>query len=176
MQLAELLEARAIPDQRGESRRQIRLIADCSLPAQAGRRVLIAEISGAGMRIKTQARLPIGEEIEFCLPGVQSVGGEVMWQRDIDYGIRFASPLSAASLAAALLVSPAEVPPARADTDTRPAQTSDGKDTASKDRPHEPELRDRDLFWILPLLGLVYLWFVIVDAVFAVEDGIARRR
>lgn len=133
------------------------------------------------MRIKTQARLPIGEEIEFCLPDIPPVSGEVTWQRDIDHGIRFTSPLSAASLAAALLASPAEVPPAEVPpaatgAETRSPQARNDTGASSCDEPAKPELRDRDLVWILPLFGLMQVWFAIVDAVFAVGDGIARRR
>lgn len=168
MQLAEIIDAGPGKDRRGAPRRETRLVTDCTLPGTARHRGLVVDLSAQGMRLLTAARLPAGEPISFRLSRSASVEGEVMWQHDLDHGIRFTAPLSPAALAEIVLSSGPQPPAAPHVTDPGivPADTRAGS----------PDLRGHDMWWIAALFAAVNLWFVLVDAFFAVADRLPARR
>ncbi|MFA6218413.1 MAG: PilZ domain-containing protein [Erythrobacter sp.] len=177
MHLAEILDSDEAGERRVGPRREVRLITDCSLPGVALRRGLITDLSEQGMRLKTRARLPAGERIAFTLSGSFCVEGEVMWQRDIDHGIRFSTPLSRAELAIVVLSSCPEAPPAPHSRNVPVARNERRAPIPdAMPQPANQTLRDRDLVWIVPLAGLVMAWFLLVDAFFAIADRIDWRR
>lgn len=198
MYLARILEIQTERERRSGSRREVHLISDCALPGSADERALIADISTSGMRLKTAANLPAGQLISFTLAPEVVVSGEVMWSRDVDHGIQFDEELTPAMMAAVVLSS-ANDAPATPPVPARQKREPVGLERASparvlqnlvdtelaqlppmvagrSARHSEPEIGDRDLFWIVPGAALMAVWYAVVDGWFFLLQAFSRKR
>ncbi len=100
--IAEFAEQNTKPEQRGEARRELSL----SLKARVSKRherVLVLDLSRAGMLIHTQTELACGEVFRVELPEAGEIEARVAWKRQSLYGCEFCTPVSKAAVSAALL-------------------------------------------------------------------------
>jgi hypothetical protein len=89
-----------------EQRKAVRRKLSLTLPALRSRKpesVLVLDLSGAGMMIHTLTELAIGEIFQFDLPETGVTEAMVVWKRQALYGCEFRSPISQATVSAALL-------------------------------------------------------------------------
>lgn len=96
-----------LADNRGYSRRKLRLTSHASLNASA-HRVLIHDLSEKGMMIETTAPCAVGERFDIELPEAGSVSVQIKWHEGFRFGCEFDVPLSRGAVSAALLRSPFE--------------------------------------------------------------------
>ncbi len=105
-------------ERRGAARRRLRfesvLNSSCNLS-----KVVVLDLSEAGLMLHTASDLAVGEIFELELPQVGIVEARVVWKRVSLYGCEFLSPVSRGSISAALL-------------------------KATQDRPGEPPDRSRE--------------------------------
>jgi hypothetical protein len=100
--IAEFAQLNAIGEQRGEERRKLSL----SLQARVSKRherVLVLDLSRAGILIHTHTELSVGEVFRFDLPEAGETEARVVWKRQSLYGCEFCAPVSKAAVSAALL-------------------------------------------------------------------------
>ena len=71
---------------------------------------LIHNLSQTGLLIQTEARLLVGERLEFDLPEAGPTPAEVVWTRGEFVGCEVAAPVSRGAVSAALLRAPPERP------------------------------------------------------------------
>ncbi|WP_191229077.1 PilZ domain-containing protein [Aurantiacibacter xanthus] len=97
-------------DRRNASRRTFTLSFD------AGERpgttaVAILDLSQTGMRIRSSAKLDIGEQLDVAIPEAGTVSAIIVRSTRLDfeneYGAEFPEPISQAAISAALLAAPA---------------------------------------------------------------------
>lgn len=73
-------------------------------------KVVIHDISTAGMLIETKSKLKIGQSVAVSLPEADNVAARVVWQNAPLFGCRFDEPLPQAALSAAKLRNPTPNP------------------------------------------------------------------
>lgn len=103
--LAEISLGSPNAERRDALRRTLRLVAEVSYSEDSAR-VLILNLSEAGVLIETAAVLVVGESFELELPEAGTVVARVKWQRGSEYGCEFDAPVPRAAVSAALLRSP----------------------------------------------------------------------
>ena len=115
--------------------------------------VIVLDLSRSGVRIVTDAKLEIGQEITIGLAGAGVTRAYVAWARDGEYGCAFERPMAPEDEAVAFSRAPGQ----RLGVTTPPPQ-SDGED-------YLRELYRRHRLWALPwdavlmtLAMLVLVW------------------
>ena len=115
--------------------------------------VIVLDLSRSGVRIVTDAKLEIGQEITIGLAGAGVTRAYVAWARDGEYGCAFERPMAPEDEAVAFSRAPVQ----RLGVTTPPPQ-SDGED-------YLRELYRRHRLWALPwdavlmtLAMLVLVW------------------
>lgn len=104
---AEIRTDTPIVDARSAARRTLRLEVSAN-PSDDAATALIHNLSETGLLLETAAQLQIGELLQVDLPHAGTTTALVVWSRGSFIGCEFASPISKASVSAALLKSPAE--------------------------------------------------------------------
>ncbi len=99
--VAELSGSPSAHDQRGANRRKLRL--ELQALGSRGDRVLVMDLSVAGLMIHTQADLSVDEIIQVQLPEAGETEARVAWKRQSLYGCEFLQPIAKAAVSAALL-------------------------------------------------------------------------
>lgn len=99
----------AAGDRRRAGRRTLRLAISASRAGEWADTV-IHDLTAHGMRIETAAALAIGERIAFELPETPAVQARIVWKSDMSFGCEFDSPVSQATVSAALLQAPFDHP------------------------------------------------------------------
>lgn len=97
-----------LADNRGHLRRKLHLTLKASHNSSA-HRVLIHDLSEAGMMIETAAPFAVGERFEIELPDAGSVSVLIKWNDGFRFGCEFEDLLSRGTVSAALLRAPFEV-------------------------------------------------------------------
>jgi hypothetical protein len=99
-------------ERRSSDRRALRL--DVEGPEETGdpAQVTVHDLSRTGMLIETSTSLAQGETIEVDLPESGKVEARIVWNSGRFYGCQFSTPISNATLSAALLLSspPSQAP------------------------------------------------------------------
>jgi transcriptional regulator with XRE-family HTH domain len=90
-------------DNRAAQRKTLRLATSSRTPAGPPGDVLVHDLSAGGLLIESATRLADGETLAVELPGSGSHEAVVMWSSNQFYGCRFAKPLPASAMSAALL-------------------------------------------------------------------------
>ena len=88
---------------RGAVRRTLRLVVSASASQSGWTTASINDLSEAGLKIETAARLAADEVIVVDLPIMGSVEARVAWSQGSTFGCEFLSPISKAVVSAALL-------------------------------------------------------------------------
>ncbi|MFA9201709.1 MAG: helix-turn-helix domain-containing protein [Cypionkella sp.] len=91
------------PDERGAVRRTLRLGVGGRLGDGTTASALVRNISASGMLLETATALGEGDAIAVALPEAGDCTARVVWSDAPLYGCRFAAPLPAAAVSAALL-------------------------------------------------------------------------
>ena len=105
--LAELsLEPESV-ERRRTARRQLRLVSEGIIPTSTSARVVIRDLSTAGLLVESSAPLSVGEQMVVSLPEAGAVEATVMWDSGRYFGCKFRKPISEAAVSAAQLMSPA---------------------------------------------------------------------
>jgi PilZ domain-containing protein len=90
-------------DRRSSARRSLRLETESSTPSTPQTQVVVHDLSQAGLLIEASVDLSVGDRLEVHLPEAGTAEAEVVWSSGRFFGCRFAEPISAASVSAALL-------------------------------------------------------------------------
>lgn len=121
--LAEILTDAPVLDERSAARRTLRLQVSASTSA-ASTSAVIHNLSENGLQLETAIALQVGEALHVDLPHAGTTTALVVWKRGKLVGCEFTSPVSKATVSAALLLAPAQTitPPA-----VRPANKLDSE-------------------------------------------------
>jgi hypothetical protein len=66
-------------------------------------KVIVLDLSEAGMMIHAREELEVGELFEVALPEAGGVEARVVWKRTMLYGCKFLTPISRGTISAILL-------------------------------------------------------------------------
>jgi len=115
-------------NRRGTVRWRIRLEMTGALDDKRAR-LVIHDISTAGMLIETQLTLEVGQSIMLSLPEADSVIGSVVWQNGPLFGCRFDQPMPQAVVSAVRLrnPNPHDVKPGCASTEMKVREELPGR-------------------------------------------------
>lgn len=100
--VAETTEDSEMVERRSAPRPRMRLESVVSTARPAGKAVVL-NMSEAGLMIHAYDDLAVDEIFEVVLPQVGSVEAQVAWKRNTLYGCQFLSPITQATISAALL-------------------------------------------------------------------------
>ena len=92
-------------EQRRTPRRKLRL------ETEGGAIATVRNLSETGLLIESSDELDIGDRVSLDLPAVGATEARVIWARGQFFGCEFATPVSRATVSAALLRAPIEEPP-----------------------------------------------------------------
>ena len=138
-------------DARGADRRSLRLEVDAASSSGASR-AIIHNLSERGLLVETAAEgFAVGKTVELALTGSGLVQARVVWSRGEFFGCEFEAPVAKAVVSAALLRSPARVPPP-------PAAVLQRLYGHARHREEEPQAREQVSSWLVIaslILGLV---------------------
>jgi hypothetical protein len=101
---AHLEPAKGKAERRSSQRRKLRLEAEPDPSAES--RVVIHDLSEAGMLLESSAALTVGEKLDLVIPEAGSAKASIIWSSGHYFGCRFEKPLTSAAVSAALLRSP----------------------------------------------------------------------
>ena len=104
---AEIHSDAPVLDQRSAARRILKLEVSGKSPTAAAA-AIIHNLSEEGLLLETSVDLQVGEALQVELPHAGSTRALVVWNRGRFIGCEFFSPISKASVSAALLRSPAQ--------------------------------------------------------------------
>ena len=96
-------------DRRSSNRRILRLHASGRAGSDDGMVVRIHDLSLTGLLIETAADVSVGDQLEVELPEGGSSLARVVWNSGHHFGCEFVSPISKATISAALLKNPVGV-------------------------------------------------------------------
>jgi hypothetical protein len=100
-------------NRRQTERRSLALSACASSPKESGIPVLIRDISPGGLLIQAEAgSLKIGDEVTFELADDKQVKARIAWVSERLFGCEFETPVSVATVSAALLKAEPQFGPA----------------------------------------------------------------
>lgn len=104
---AEFLDApdgkgRRRADRRAAARRKLALDSLVT-PPNPGAKVIVLDLSEAGLMLHAQDDLAVGEVFEVALPGAEAIEARVVWKRTTLYGCKFLSPVSRGMISAIVL-------------------------------------------------------------------------
>ena len=88
---------------RSAARRKLRLGTSATGANRLVSDILVHDLSSEGLLLESRAALRIGESLAIDLPNAGSCTATVVWSSSKFYGCRFAKPLPAAAVSAALL-------------------------------------------------------------------------
>lgn len=109
--LAQVIADPGSIEARGAARRELRLEVDAA-SASGASRAIIHNLSERGLLVETAAEgFAVDKTVELVLPGSGHVQARVVWSRGEFFGCEFEAPVAKAVVSAALLRSPARVPP-----------------------------------------------------------------
>ena len=131
---------------RTTTRRKLRLEAPGSIASEND--VLILDISTTGLLIKAPGDLVVGETVEFDLPDASGTRAVVKWANGQLFGCQFRTPVSVATVSAALLRAPSA--PRQSPTLAAPRANSLAGDLRHADNDEKLPLTAR-LRWIAGL-------------------------
>lgn len=100
--VAEFLDRPDGQERRGRERRKLTFESVLS-GSRPPSKVVVLDLSEAGLMLHAEERLAIGETFEVLLPEAGVVEAEVVWKRSTLYGCKFLSPVSRAMISAVLL-------------------------------------------------------------------------
>jgi hypothetical protein len=96
-------------DRRDTQRWQVDLLV--TLPAdRGGRHARVRNLSEGGMMLETDADMAVGDTLSVQLEGAAGTEARIVWRQEQTYGCRFIEPIPTATVSAALLQAPAELP------------------------------------------------------------------
>lgn len=104
MTIATIVEKLQVSDRRQDVRWCMRFELPGSHTVEA--KVIIHDLSTAGMLIETKSQLQVGQSIAIALPEAEDATARILWQNDRHFGCRFDQPLSQATISAARLRNP----------------------------------------------------------------------
>ena len=107
--VAHFQEEAASQDRRSSERHRIGPVLVSGNPSD-GQIVYVTDISTSGLRLRTKAKLEIGEEILVQIPSFSVVPARLVWREGDELGCEFKTPISQAELSAFILRSPFAVP------------------------------------------------------------------
>jgi hypothetical protein len=107
--LAQLRTDTRTVDKRGTVRRSLCLEVQASSSSPDAPIVVVRNLSERGLLIETVADLEVGETIHVELPKAGASPARVVWTDGSFFGCEFISPVSKASVSAALLLAPDEL-------------------------------------------------------------------
>ncbi|MBV1686506.1 PilZ domain-containing protein [Novosphingobium sp. G106] len=89
-------------DRRTATRRKL-AFDSLAVPAGPAAKVVVLDLSEAGLMLHAQDDLAVGEVFEVALPGAEAIEARVVWKRTTLYGCRFLSPVSRGMISAIVL-------------------------------------------------------------------------
>lgn len=89
-------------ERRGKSRRKLELVAELTAE-RAPAKVVVLDLSEAGMMLHSHEELEVDETFEVALPEAGLVEAQVVWKRSTLYGCKFLSPVTRGMISAVLL-------------------------------------------------------------------------
>lgn len=102
--LAEFSDDSQDVERRSAVRRKLELEFDSVLGAsRPPSKIVVFDLSEAGLMLHTQENLTVGETFEVMLPEAGAVEARVMWKRATLYGCAFVAPVSRGMISAVLL-------------------------------------------------------------------------
>jgi hypothetical protein len=102
--------------ERRSTRRTLRLEVDAST-ADTGSRTYVLNLSETGLLLESRSSLKTGDTIRVELPHAGIAIARVVWTNGLFAGCEFTSPISTATVSAALLLAPFEQEPVAQHTD-----------------------------------------------------------
>lgn len=93
---------RSRADRRGPRRRKLAFDSLVTRPEPAAK-VVVLDLSEAGLMLHAQDDLAVGEVFEVALPEAEAIEARVVWKRTTLYGCKFLSPVSRAMISAIVL-------------------------------------------------------------------------
>jgi hypothetical protein len=100
--LGDFSHDRASTDKRGKARRKLAFESVLTAPRPPAK-VVVLNLSEAGLMLHAAEELTVGETFEVDLPGMGGVEARVVWKSATLYGCAFVSPVSRGTISAILL-------------------------------------------------------------------------
>jgi hypothetical protein len=153
-------------DRRSSNRRILRLHATGRAGSDDGVVVHIHDLSLTGLLIETAADMSVGDRLEVELPEGGSSLARVVWNSGQHFGCEFISPISRATISAALLKNPVGVDvlePFEIRSEEYPEELLEGP---------TDKLPLRTRFWII--VGLALASWAILLSIVALAFGATR--
>jgi hypothetical protein len=100
--LAEFSDGSERAERRSAARRRLTFDTLVTTPGPAAK-VVVLDLSEAGLMLHAQDDLAVGEVFEVALPGTKPIEARVVWKRTTLYGCKFLSPVSRGMISAIVL-------------------------------------------------------------------------